>query len=72
METEISSLVLSAPSGKSHIPVRRHIFLIMDISVSVIIMTGPLLSINKSTLEENMMMRIVNNLDKVIRCLAIK
>lgn len=72
METEISSLVLPAPSGKSGIPVRRHSLLITDISVSVNMMIGPVPLINKSTPEENMMMGVVNNLDKGIRCLLIK
>lgn len=73
METEISSLVLSALSGKSCIPIRRHIFLITNLIISFTIMIDPLQSINKSAPEENMLIWDGKKLDKgIVRSLIIK
>lgn len=55
METEISSPVFPAPSGKSCIPRRTCILLITDICVSGILRIGPLPSVNESALEENVL-----------------
>ena len=57
METEISSLVFPAPGGKSCIPRQRHMLLIAHIRISGIMMIGSLQSINKPTLERNMLIK---------------